>query len=116
MPCPVREAITGRGFWGEILIEEDLVDLPGDRQPGLQMTDPAFRGGQLHRLIGAQAIDLATVDLLLLEPEIDRRFAHPERRGELLDTCSSTSKLDDLTTDLWRVPAGHLNLRTARRL
>ena len=65
--------------------------------------------GELDRLIGAQAVDLAAIDLLLLEPAIDRRFAHSERRRELFDARSGASELDDLTTDLWRVPAGQLS-------
>jgi hypothetical protein len=41
-------------------------------------------GGQLDRLVGAEAIELASVDLVLLEPGIDRRFADREGRGQLL--------------------------------
>lgn len=74
---------------GRDLIEKDLVDLARHRKLGLELADPGFRGGQLHRLIGALSIDLTAVDLLLLEPEIDRRLAHPKRRRELLDTRPS---------------------------
>src|SRR5680860_255065 len=76
--CPARSEprSPGRGFWGQILIEEDLIDLPRDGQLGLELTDPALGRGKLHRLIGAQAIDLAAIDLLLLTPVVDRRLAH----------------------------------------
>jgi hypothetical protein len=41
------------------LLEEEPVDLPGDRALGLELPDPAFGRGQLDRLINAQAFELA---------------------------------------------------------
>ena len=42
----------------------------------------------------------AGVDAILLDPHVDRRFAHPERHGELRNTRSGAREFDDLTTDL----------------
>jgi hypothetical protein len=67
-----------------MLIEEDLVDLPGDSQLGLELPDAPFRGRQLDRLVGAEAVELPAVDALLFAPAIDRRIADRERRSELL--------------------------------
>jgi hypothetical protein len=47
MPCPVRASITGKRLWGQILIEENLVHLPGHHQLRLQPLDATLRGGQL---------------------------------------------------------------------
>jgi len=76
------------------------VDLPRDRQLRLELTDPPLRRNELHRLVCAQAGDLTSVDAILLDPHIDRRFAHPERHGELRNTRSGAREFDDLTTDL----------------
>ncbi len=70
------------------------------RETRLELFDAFPRGGKLECLIGAQPFDLAATDLLLLEPVVDRRIAHPERRDELLDARPGASKLDDPTTDL----------------
>lgn len=68
---------------GKVAFEEDLVDLARDRQLGLELLDPSLGGGELERLLGARALDLAAVDLLLLQPAIDRGVAHAEDLGEL---------------------------------
>jgi hypothetical protein len=71
------------------------------------VADPALGLRELHRLIGAQAVDLTPIDPLLLDPGVDRCFAHPERDGQPLDTRLGTSKFADLAAGLWRVPLGH---------
>jgi hypothetical protein len=73
------------------LIQKDLVDLPGDRELGLQLASSVPGRSELDRLTGASAIDLAAIDLLLLEPVLDRRIAHPKRRRKLLDARSGTT-------------------------
>jgi hypothetical protein len=47
------------------LVEEDLVDFPGNRKLGLELTDPALRRRELERLVGAQPVDLTAVNLVL---------------------------------------------------
>jgi len=55
--------------------QKDLVDLPGDRELYLELLDPALGRHQLDRLVGAQSLSLTTIDLVLLGPVVDRRFA-----------------------------------------
>lgn len=110
MPCPLRASITGNRLWGEVLIEKDLVDLPGDREPGLELADPALARISSICLVGAHALKLTTVDLLLVGPVVDGGFAGSERRSELLEARSRSSKLNHLTAHFWRVPPGHLSL------
>src|SRR4051794_5095179 len=86
-----------------MLIEEDLVDLPRNGQLGLELSDPPLGRCQLDRLIGAQAVELAAIDAVLLEPCVDRRFADRERHCELSHLGAGASKLYDLTTQLSRV-------------
>lgn len=50
-----------------------------DRQPDVTALR-ALGGGQLERLIGREAVDLAAVNPPLLEPACDRRLAHPGGR------------------------------------
>jgi hypothetical protein len=69
---------------------------------------PAPKPGQ------CSGLDLSTIDLLLLSQR-DRGLAYAKRRRELLDARSCTSELDNLTTDLRRVPAGHLVSPNYRR-
>jgi hypothetical protein len=47
---------------GEILIEEDLIDLARYRKLGLNLADPSLRRGQLEPLISAEPLDVATID------------------------------------------------------
>src|SRR6188472_4469908 len=68
-----------------------------------QLSDPSLGHGQLNGLVGAEPVDLAAIDALLLEPHVDRGFADPERLRELSDPCSSSGELDYLSTQLRRV-------------
>jgi hypothetical protein len=87
-----------RSFWGEILIKENLVDLSRDSQLRLKLSDAALRRRELQRLISRLADSLTTINLLLIDPDLDRRLRHPKRRRQLRDTRPRTSKLNDLTT------------------
>lgn len=116
MPCPVRALITGKSVLGSAFLQEHLVDLPGDRELGLELLDARLRRSELQGLIGTQADLLAAIDLVLLHLAVDRRLRHPERRRKLRDARSGASKLDDLTTDLRWVPAGHLGPLCSRGL
>jgi len=76
---------------------------------------------RIRRLAAANSIawsvlspSLTTIDLVLVDPVVDRCFADPEGHGKLLDTRPGPSQLDHLTTHLRRVPARHLNLRIYR--
>ena len=86
-----------------MLIEEDRIDLSRDRQLRLELPDPPSCRSELDCLVGAQPFELAAIDLVLLEPAIDRRFADRERHRELSHTRASASELQDLTTDLSRI-------------
>jgi hypothetical protein len=77
-PCPTRESITGKNLLGGDLPEEDLVDLVGDGELGFELLDPAFRGGEVQSLLGAQPRDLTAVDPPLLQPGVDGGVAHAE--------------------------------------
>jgi hypothetical protein len=50
---------------GDVLVEEDLVDLAADCEIGFELPDARLGGGELKGLFGALAFDFASVDLLL---------------------------------------------------
>jgi hypothetical protein len=52
------------------------------------------------RLISAQQVDLAMVDLVLLDPATNRRLGHPERRRQVRHARPSSGELEDLAMDL----------------
>ncbi len=52
------------------------------------------------RLISTKTSDLTTIDLLLLNPIIYRRFANLERRDQLRHTRPRPSELNHLSTNL----------------
>jgi hypothetical protein len=58
----------------------------------------SFAAASVQPLVRRLPDDLATIDLLLIDPVIDRRLGHPERHNQLRDTRPRTSKLNDLTT------------------
>jgi hypothetical protein len=91
IPCPVRSSITGKSLWGEVSLEEDLVDLARDCQLGFQLLDPALSGGEIEGFVGTQPGDLTAVDLVLLEPVVDGGIAHAEGGGELGDFGARSS-------------------------
>src|SRR2546430_4100008 len=105
----------GRGFWGQVLLEEDLVDLARDGQFGLELADTSLRGRELHLPLGAEPRLLAAVDPLLPQPVVDRRLAHAERLGELRDPRAGARQVDHLLAHLCWIPAGHWFLLAERR-
>jgi len=92
---------------GQVLLEKDLVDLPGDSQFALKLADPSLCCRELHLPLGAQARLLPAVDPILLEPVIDRRLTHAEGFGKLRDPCAGARQLDELLARLDRIPAWH---------
>lgn len=100
---------------GQVLLEEHLVDLPGDREFGLELADPPLRGCELHLPLSAQPRRLTAVDALLLQPAIDHGLAHPERLGQLRDPRAHSRELHDLLTHLDSIPTGHCFLLAEHR-
>ena len=60
--------------------------LSGDGQLGLELVDAFLGGCEIDLLVGAQAIDLAVVDLVLFDSVEAGRLADAESLGELLGT------------------------------
>ena len=53
---------------------------------------------EFQRLIRRLADSLTTINLLLVDSDINRCLRHPKRRRQLRDPRPGTSKLNDLTT------------------